>query len=249
VRKSHPDRCLRPGRAHGARRVQSRTVISGRFLSVEPSAHALSLAGVDLVASSPPVVRVEAAREVVVVLPRSRDPEREVDLDACRRDGVPVVVRPSGGGAVVLAPGVVAASVLTALPAGAHFPQPLFRGFGAAVAGALERCGVRPVTVRGTSDLCLGDRKIAGSSLRLWWGRALYQVSVLLAVDVSLLERYLPLPSRQPDYRRGRSHREFVTTLSSAGFAVTETALTAALGSALGGVDAAAILRSARPCV
>lgn len=217
--------------------------------TAEPSAHALSLAGTDLIDAVPPVIRVEAAREVVVVLSRSRDPRRELHLDACRRDRVPVVVRPSGGGAVVLAPGVVAASVLARLPAGAHFPEPLFAAFGGAVGAALASCGVSGVATRGISDLCLGERKVAGSSLRLWRERVLYQVSVLRDVELALLERYLAMPSREPDYRHGRPHGEFVTTLSAAGFAVGEKALIAALRSALAAVEPGAILRGPGPCV
>lgn len=187
------------------------------------------LAGTDLACAAPPLVRVLAARGVAVVLSRSRDPHREVHLEHCREDGVAVAVRPSGGGAVVLAPGVVVASVLAASRPEQPLPQPYFDHFSAAVVRALGRCGVAPVAVRGVSDLCLGERKVAGSSLRLWRGRVLYQVSLLLEADVSLLERYLPPPSRAPAYRRGRSHREFVTTLRQAGFAVGERELVEAL--------------------
>jgi lipoate-protein ligase A len=175
---------------------------------------------VDLVPAVAPVVRVEEAREVVVVLSRSRDPEREVYLGRCREDGVPVIVRPSGGGAVVLAPGVVAASLVAPADPRARFPEPYFRRYCGVVAEALARCGAVGLEIRGISDLALGERKVAGSSLRLWKGWVLFQVSVLVDVDVRLLERYLRAPSREPRYRRGRPHREFVVTLRGAGLPV-----------------------------
>ena len=184
------------------------------------SSHALALAGVDLVPAAAPVVRVEEAREVVVVLSRSRDPEREVFLSRCREDGVPVVVRPSGGGAVVLAPGVVAASLVAPADPRVRFPEPYFRRYCGVVAEALAVCGVVGLEIRGISDLTVGERKVAGSSLRLWQGWVLFQVSVLVDADVSLLERYLRAPSREPPYRRGRPHREFVVTLRGAGLPV-----------------------------
>jgi lipoate-protein ligase A len=193
------------------------------------SARAAALAGADLPAAVPPVVRVRQVRDVVVVLPRSRRPEREVHLQRCREDGVAVLVRPSGGGAVVLSPGMVAASVLAFSEHAGILPEPHFRRFGAAVTRALAACGVRPVTQRGISDLCLGDRKIAGSSLRLWRHRVLYQVSLLVEADLSLLDRYLPMPSRQPDYRGNRPHRAFVTSLAAAGYPVSVPGLAAAL--------------------
>jgi lipoate-protein ligase A len=188
---------------------------------------------VDLVPAVAPVVRVEEAREVVVVLSRSRDPEREVYLGRCREDGVPVIVRPSGGGAVVLAPGVVAASLVAPADPRARFPEPYFRRYCGVVAEALTRCGAVGLEIRGISDLALGERKVAGSSLRLWKGWVLFQVSVLVDVDVRLLERYLRAPSREPRYRRGRPHREFVVTLRAAGLPVACARVVEALREAL----------------
>jgi len=196
-----------------------------------PSEHVLALAGLPLAGAPPPRVEALAAREVAVVLSRSRDAAREVRLDACRRDRVAVVVRPSGGGAVVLAPGVVVASALHLADGG--FPDRYFARFCAAAAAALAACGVAPTARLGVSDLCLGDRKIAGTSLRLWRERVLFQISVLVDPDLALLDRYLAEPSRAPAYRAGRPHREFVTSLREAGFAVRREALAAALASAL----------------
>jgi lipoate-protein ligase A len=206
----------------------------GTFLGA-PSPHAFSLAGTDLLAVPPPLVRVDEAREVVVVTSRSRDPGREIFLESCRRDGVPVVVRPTGGGAVVLAPGVVAASVVRRTAPLGLFPEPYFHVYCGLVAGVLSACSVPGVEMRGTSDLCLDDRKIAGSSLRLWQDLALFQVSLLVDVDVRLFDRYLRVPSREPSYRQGRTHREFVVTLREAGFAVTCGEVIGALWAALAG--------------
>ena len=198
-----------------------------------PSAHALALAGLPVAAAQPPRVEALIASEVVVVISRSRDPAREVHLAACRRDLVPVVQRPSGGGAVVLAPGVVVASALHVAAHESVFPDPYFASFCAATAGALRSCGVDGVTRRGVSDLCLDDRKIAGTSLRLWRRRVLFQVSILVDPDLSLLDRYLAEPTRAPAYRAGRRHREFVTSLREAGCRVARATVAAALQAAL----------------
>ncbi len=197
--------------------------------SAPPSPHALALAGVDLPLAQPPVLRVMPAQEVVVVLPRSRNPEREVHLAACKRDRVPVVVRPSGGGAVVLSPGVVTVSLLALSDLPGLLPEPHFARLGDVARRALQACGVTCVTQRGVSDLCLDDRKIAGSALRLWGRRVLYQLSLLVDPDLALMGRYLPLPSRQPAYRRDRPHQEFVTSLRRAGYRASVEEIAAAL--------------------
>ena len=119
--------------------------------------------------------------------------------------------------------------MLRATGSGEQFPEPHFRRFCGAAVEALSACGLAGVRMRGVSDLCLGERKIAGSSLRLACGRVLFQISVLVAPDLALFERYLRHPSREPEYRRGRSHREFVTSLREAGFAVTVDEVVSAL--------------------
>ncbi len=41
-----------------------------------------------------------------------------------------------------------------------------------------------------------------------------YTASLMIANDLMLLDRYLKYPSKEPDYRKGRSHLEFVTTIA-----------------------------------
>jgi lipoate-protein ligase A len=41
----------------------------------------------------------------------------------------------------------------------------------------------------------------------------LFHGSILLHLDIDLVEKALPFPSRQPDYRFGRSHSDFLLNL------------------------------------
>ncbi|NCO69160.1 MAG: hypothetical protein GW878_01375 [Acidobacteria bacterium] len=179
--------------------------------------HVRALVGLDLVAAGRPGLTVLEARRTVVVISRSRRPDREIFLDRCAADDVPVIVRPSGGGAVVLSPGVVVANLVTDRSAGHSMPDDCFRCFGACAVASLGALGVTGITMRGVCDLCLGQRKVAGTALRLWRGLVLYQLSLLVDPDPGLPERYLPHPSREPDYRRGRGHGEFLTSLAEVG--------------------------------
>jgi lipoate-protein ligase A len=179
-----------------------------------------------------PRARVWEPRAPLVVLGRSNDAARECDLDACRELGVPVIQRRGGGGTVLLAPGMV---VLTlAGPVGASLAaRPVFERVNAWIAGALAALGVADLRPAGISDLCLGERKVLGCSLAIRRGWAQYQGSLLVEGDLERIERCLRHPSREPAYRAGRSHGEFLTTLRREGHDLGAARVRAALEAAL----------------
>ena len=160
--------------------------------------------------------RVYVFPGVAVVLGRGSKPEVELDLDACRRDGVAMLRRRGGGCAVVLDPGNVIVSVaLRAEGIGgnrAHFAK-----ISAWLAAALERAGIPGVTHQGTSDLVLGDRKVGGACIWRAKGLLYYSTTLLVSPRVDLMERYLRHPPREPAYRRARAHAEFVGSLAEDG--------------------------------
>jgi lipoate-protein ligase A len=158
---------------------------------------------------------VYVPREVQVVLGRGSKPETELHLSACREDGVSVLRRRGGGCAVLLDPGNIVVSVLEHAP-GFGQNRAHFRRLSAWLIQSLDRLGVTGLEQRGISDLALGDRKIGGASLHRSRERLLYSVSLLVDPDISLIERYLKHPPREPDYRAGRPHRQFLGTLREA---------------------------------
>ena len=167
----------------------------------------------------------------VVVLGRSNDAAREVDLEQARAEGVPIVRRKGGGGAVVLDLGTLC--VTAAWPRPAPFaPLAAFRAIGDAILEALATLGIERLVIRGTGDLALDGRKLAGASLACGRGGLLYQMSLLVDPDFSRIARLLRHPSREPDYRRGREHGVFLTSLGREGFAIDPRALGEALAGA-----------------
>lgn len=144
-------------------------------------------------------------------------PERDVDLALCIATGVPVYRRKGGGGAVVLSPGDL---IITASYDGSRraFATQWIQPVAEAIVAALQSLGVQDARVRGLGDVAIGDRKILGSSLYANKKVALYQGSLLVDPDLDLFLRYLPHPSKEPDYRQGRSHLDFVTSLVREGY-------------------------------
>ncbi len=183
--------------------------------------------------SGRPHLRLWEPPGVAVVLGRGNDEAREVRGPPCRADGVPVLRRLGGGGAVVLAPGCLVASwarpVARPLAVGEHLRDAV-----ALLARALAAVTGLALAARGTGDLCLGDRKAVGSSAFARRGVFLYQGSVLVDLDLGLVSRYLEHPSAEPAYRAGRAHEAFLTTLARAGWGGGVGGLLAPLKRALG---------------
>ena len=163
----------------------------------------------------PPLVRFWEPSEYAVILGASRRLRDDVQVEACRDDGVPILRRSSGGGTVVIGPGAL--NVTVVLPVKA---APGLSAVDAAqsyvldrMAAAIGRTANLPVTVRGHGDLVLGDRKCAGSAQRRLKQWFLVHCSILYQFPLDRIIRYLAIPARQPAYRQGRAHRDFVTNL------------------------------------
>ena len=141
----------------------------------------------------------------------------EVQVETCRALGVPILRRCSGGGTVLQGPGCLdyalilrfeRASDLQTLTGTNAFVMERHR---AALASILPD----PVAVQGITDLTLGGRKFSGNAQRRKRRCLLFHGTFLLQFDPALLEQVLPMPSRQPGYRAGRSHRDFLCALAT----------------------------------
>jgi len=169
---------------------------------------------------------------MAVVLGRGNRPERELNLDACRADGVPVLRRRGGGGAVVLGPGCVVVSLVRRVDRPTALGEHMGFAVGA-IADGVARLGGPRLIPRGHGDLCVGERKVLGSSAFRRRDVFFYQGSLLVAFDLGLVERYLCHPSREPEYRQGRPHRAFLTTLAEEGLPLEAEAMALGLGVSL----------------
>jgi len=159
-------------------------------------------------------LRLWEPAEPMVVVGRSSRIDAEVHREACRQRGVPVLRRSSGGAAVVTGPGCLMYALVLS-----YERRPELRMIDHAHRFVLGRIAsaLRPlvseVTCRGTSDLAIGRTKFSGNSVRSKRDHFLYHGTLLYDFPLELIDQCLTLPPRQPDYREGRSHREFVANL------------------------------------
>jgi lipoate-protein ligase A len=70
-----------------------------------------------------------------------------------------------------------------------------------------------PVTVEGFTDLAVNGLKFSGNAQRRKRRLLLFHGTFLLDFDLSLVEKLLRPPSRQPPYRENRPHADFLTRL------------------------------------
>ncbi|MBD3349094.1 MAG: hypothetical protein GF400_07870 [Candidatus Eisenbacteria bacterium] len=170
---------------------------------------------------SPPTVRVFGWRPPTVSIGHSQDPERELDLEACRRAGIGVVRRPTGGRAVLHA-GELTYSIVGSVT-DATLGRTIMETYLAvsrALLSGLESLGVRAELQKvggvsgprpeaaappcfasaGRYEILAGGRKLVGSAQRRLAGAVLQHGSVLLDGTHARIVEFL----RIPDDRRAR---------------------------------------------
>ena len=148
----------------------------------------------------------------VVVVGRSSQIAADVILDACHEDGVPVVRRFSGGGAVVLGPGCLNYAVALSVVSRPALTQvrTSFQFILGRIVAALDLPGL---SIAGETDLALDMRKVSGNAQRHGRRALLQHGTLLCGFDPGLAVRYLREPARRPAYRSGRDHLQFIGTL------------------------------------
>jgi lipoate---protein ligase len=138
----------------------------------------------------------------------------DVNPVACRADQVPVLRRSSGGGTVLLGPGCLLYSLVldTERMTESRDIRSSYIAILARVRHSLEP-EAAAAEVRGTSDLAIGDRKFSGNAQQRKQRFILHHGTLLYAFDTIGVARYLRPPPRQPEYRAGRAHAEFLMNL------------------------------------
>jgi len=167
-------------------------------------------------AGGPEVLRFWEWQRLAVIIGAGGKWAEEADAPACQRDGVPVMRRSSGGGAVLLGPGCLCFSLVLAYdrhPALSDL-HASYRFILEATAAALAPLapGIAPA---GISDLAIADKKCSGNSQQRKRTHLLHHGTLLCSFELANISRYLAHPPREPEYRCRRSHGEFVANLGA----------------------------------
>lgn len=150
---------------------------------------------------------------------------REVNVAACEAASIPIFRRCSGGGTVLQGPGCLNYSLVariqensplaTITSANRHIME---RNRQAIQSLLPARQIAGTIEVNGCTDLALVANdcslKFSGNAQRRKKDFLLFHGTFLLQFDISLIDKLLRMPSKEPAYRHGRAHKDFVTNLA-----------------------------------
>ncbi len=161
------------------------------------------------------ILRVWEPMQYFVVVGYANRVATEVNLPFCQANTIPVLRRCTGGGTVLQGPGCLNYSLvlrisdsgpLPSIPATNDF---ILKRHQAALSELLQA----PIELQGHTDLAIGGLKVSGNSQRRKRYFLLFHGTFLLHLDISLVEKALLMPSKEPGYRLNRSHFDFLLNI------------------------------------
>lgn len=166
--------------------------------------------------------------QAYLILGQSNKAEQSLYTDRVLADQIPVYKRPSGGESVILTPKTLVISVRL-IAQHLENPQISFKKINNALIAALEDLGVENLHYRGISDICIGEKKILGSSIYRKKNLVFYHAVLNVSEDIGMIGKYLQHPSKEPSYRMGREHHEFVTNLHEQAYTFNHTEISSSI--------------------
>lgn len=155
--------------------------------------------------------------ETAIVIGRGNDPDKSLFIDSIIKDSVPVYKRPTGGEAVIISPNTIVISIADNRERQMK-SQEYFLIYNSAIIEALESLSVKGLSRAGISDIVLNGKKILGCSIYRNKRQVFYHAVLNVGEQPDVLMKYLRYPKKTPDYRFGRDHKDFVTSLCMEGY-------------------------------
>lgn len=155
--------------------------------------------------------------ETCVVIGASNNYESAVYINKVEQDRINVYKRLSGGQTVLLSPKTLVIGVKIINTDKSHF---FFKIINSTIINTLESIGVQNLYSKGISDISIHNKKILGSSMFKRKKKLYYHAVLNVNEDPELISKYIKHPTKEPDYREGRHHSEFITSLKLEGYSI-----------------------------
>ncbi|MFH1798434.1 MAG: lipoate--protein ligase family protein [Candidatus Omnitrophota bacterium] len=156
-------------------------------------------------------LRFWESKEYFVVIGRAGKASEDCFLDRCREDGIKIIRRVSGGGTVLQGPGCLNYSLILS-----YDRDERFRNIRASyeiilimiMASLTGRVSFHPI-----SDLAFNGKKFSGNAQARKKKYFLHHGTILYDFNLDMIPRYLKHPIKEPEYRNGRTHKDFLTNI------------------------------------
>jgi len=142
--------------------------------------------------------------------------DQEVDVNACKRLGVDIVRRMTGGGAVYHAyEGEVTYSIIVNEDH-ERMPKDIIKSYDlicGGIANALRRLGMQTATFRPVNDIDVNGKKVSGNAQTRRWGVVVQHGTVLVDTDIRTMFTVLNVSKEKISDKRIKSAEDRVTTI------------------------------------
>jgi len=152
--------------------------------------------------------------DIFVVMGRAKHVDKDCFADQCRKDEIDIIRRISGGGTVLQGKGCLNYSVILSYDSDADYRN--VRGSYSAILNKISGYFLeREIKVEclPLSDLAIGGKKVSGNAQARKRRYFLHHGTFLHDFDLNKIPMYLKYPEQEPEYRKGRTHRDFMTNL------------------------------------
>lgn len=140
--------------------------------------------------------------------------DKEVNLELCRKLGVPVIRRLSGGGVLYLDKGSVQCSVICNEDFTAELKDidKSYRFLSEGILKAFKLLGLE-AEYKPINDIMVNGKKVSGSAQQRLYNMLLYHATISVDVDLSFLDRLIRIPAEKLREKGVGNVSDLVTTL------------------------------------
>jgi lipoate-protein ligase A len=159
-------------------------------------------------------LRFWESSEYFVCLGKAGKEEEECFTERCKKDGIKILKRISGGGTVLQGPGCLNYSAVISYDRDKRFKNinDTYRIILGSAADSFKEKG-REVEFLPVCDLAIDGKKISGNAQARKKKYFLLHGTVLYDFDINKISEYLKHPPKEPDYRKQRPHSDFVANI------------------------------------